>query len=274
MNGHMTVRKWMLCAVAFCVAFGAAADEAKPYDPRTKPTNDAERKIRMEWLMKRKYERTGGTLIRKDSMQGEIAVVNCQKAAGKDILERSIEYLKKESRLKITLRDGTFSFPSPKIEGNASLYVIDDPSLPTLLAAPENRWTVLNVAPLKTGRGASPAFFKARVLKEMSRGFALLCGAMSSNFPGSLTSGMYKPEDLDRISDERLSLDVLARMAPYLEPIGVTPAIYVSYRQACKEGWAEKPKDAIQQKIWDEVKSDKERGPTNPIGIPPPNAKK
>ena len=239
--------------LAAVMVTASLAEEAKPYDPRTKPTNDAERKIRMEWLMKRKYERTGGTLTRKDSLKGEIAIVNCQTAAGKDVLERSIEYLKKETRLNIVLRDGKFSFPSPQIEGNASLFVVDDPSLPPLLSAPESKWTVLNVAPLKTGRGAAPAFFNARVLKEMSRGFALLCGAMSSNFPGSLTGGIYKPEDLDRISDERLSMDVVGRMAPYLEPIGVTPAIFCSYRQACKEGWADKPKDEVQQKIWDEV---------------------
>ena len=234
------------------LSLGAFAS-GKPYDPRTKPTNDEERQIRREWVAKRKYAHTGGMVMRKGSLKGEVAIVNCQSAAGKDVLERSISYLGKETRFAISLREGQFSFPNPKIEGNVSLFVVDDANLPGLLAAPENRWVVVNVAPLKKGRGENPVFFKARVLKEMSRGYALLCGAMSSGYPGSLTGGIFDPDGLDRISDERLSMDVVGRFAPYLQSLGVSPAEYTAYRQACKEGWADSPKDEVQKKIWDEI---------------------
>ena len=243
------------------VSFGEI--EKPPFDPRTKPANEAERQLRREWMAKRKYMHTGGAVLRKGTLKGEVAVVNCQKSAGRNVLEKAISYLGRETKFAISLKDGEFSFPSPKIEGNVSLYVIDDPALPALLAAPENRWTVVNVAPLKKGRGEKSAFFNARVLKEMSRGYALLCGAMSSNYPDSLTGGIFAPEGLDRISDERLSMDVVGRMAPYLREVGLSPAEYTSYRQACKEGWAEQPKDDIQRKIWDEIHS----VPDRPIQI-------
>ena len=47
----------------------------------------------------------------------------------------------------------------------------------------------------------------------------------------------------------------------------------VSYKRACIEGWAPAPTNDIQKAIWEQAKADKERGPTNPIKIPPPKKK-
>ena len=43
-----------------------------------------------------------------------------------------------------------------------------------------------------------------------------------------------------------------------------------SYHKACEEGWAPAPTNEVQKAIWEQVKADKERGPTNPIKIEPP----
>ena len=48
----------------------------------------------------------------------------------------------------------------------------------------------------------------------------------------------------------------------------------IPYRVAVQEGWAQPPTNDYQKAVWEQVKADKERGPTNPITIPPPNAKK
>ena len=55
---------------------------------------------------------------------------------------------------------------------------------------------------------------------------------------------------------------------------GVRSVRLASYRQACREGWAPAPTNDVQRAIFEQVKADKERGPTNPITIPPPNAAK
>jgi len=54
----------------------------------------------------------------------------------------------------------------------------------------------------------------------------------------------------------------------------VTPCIRATYRRACHLGWAPPPTNDVQRAIWEKIKAEKERGPTKPITIPPPNAKK
>ena len=259
------MKKLLATAMAISVAFTTIADAPKkPYDPaKDRPTTEAEKKLRKAWVAERRYRHFGGDVVRAGTMSGQITVVNCQKSADASILGESIEYLRKESKFAINLKDGKFDFPSPSIVGDLSLFVVEDPKMPTMLLAPENRWAVLNVAPLKAGRGSNPAFFKARILKEMSRTFAGLCGAISSNYPDSLTTGIYTLEQLDRQEDQRLSVDVIARFEPCLAPLGVKPAVFVSYRQACKEGWAAAPTNDVQKAIWDEMHNI----PTNPLKI-------
>jgi hypothetical protein len=44
---------------------------------------------------------------------------------------------------------------------------------------------------------------------------------------------------------------------------------YVTYRQACLEGWAPKPTNSIQRDIQKSVLAERRQGPTNPILIKP-----
>ena len=59
----------------------------------------------------------------------------------------------------------------------------------------------------------------------------------------------------------------------FLPQVGFLPATVATYRTACREGWAPAPTNEYQRAIWMRVLSDKERGPTNPITIPPPSKK-
>ena len=205
------------------------------------------------------------------SQKGEVACVNCQKNAKRQWIEESTGYLGRASRFNVTLKEGTFTFPGPKSYGDVTLFVIEDDKFPILLCAPEERWVAVNVTRLACDK---EAFFEARVKKELSRGFAILCGAMNSQYPGSLMGGVGGVDDLDKHVDSQLPIDVLSRLPSYMKSLGVTPARYSTYRGACKQGWAPPPTNEYQKAIWEQVKADKERGPTNPITIPPPNAKK
>lgn len=44
---------------------------------------------------------------------------------------------------------------------------------------------------------------------------------------------------------------------------------YVTYRQACIEGWAAHPTNDVQRVVWKSVINERRRGPTNPIRILP-----
>lgn len=257
--------------LAFVVAAVAAVSvcaEPPPFDIKKKPVTPEEKAQRKAYFEKRFLEHTGGKILRPGTKQGVVYYVNCQKLAEKTWLDESLEYMAGYSKFRVEMKDGAFDLASPKIEGNATLFIVADDKLPVLLAAPENRWVVVNVAPL--AKNAKPAFFEARVKKELTRGFCLLCGASNSQFPRALTGGVTKPSDLDRYPDYRLPVDIEKRFSGYMEPFGVTPAVMVTYRQACKEGWAPAPANDYQKNVAELVAKEKAevlKGPKSPRKI-------
>ena len=198
--------------------------------------------------------RTGGRILVPGSMKGRIVYVDAQARAPRKWLEQNAATFGAATKLTIEVSEGKFDFPSPKVQGEASLFVVDDPALPPLLSAPESRWAMVNVAPLAEGAGEKPQFFAARVQKELTRGFCLLAGAQNSGYPDALVGCMTKPEDLDRFMDCRLPIDVMNRFAPYLKGYGITPKVYSTYRKACQEGWAPAPTNDVQKAIWEETR--------------------
>ena len=196
--------------------------------------------------------RTGGRIVKPGSQQGEIVYANCQSRIPKAWIDESISYFSAETKFKVSYKEGSaFDLKNPRIEGNATLFIIDTAELPAILIAPENRWAFVNVAPI--AKEQRPAFFEARVKKELSRGFAYLCGAANSQFPMSLTRGLVSHSDLDKNVDYRLPVDLFQRFRGYMESLGVRPAHVTTYLKACQEGWAPQPTNDVQRAVWDKV---------------------
>ena len=219
------------------------------------------------------HRHNGGYLKRPGTQKGRLVIVNAQEAASVGLIEAFAEKQVKGLKVAIDVEPGVFEMPAPKIAGEASLFVVDLPGMPALLSAPESRWAMVNVAPLKKGRGEKQPFFEARLRKELARGFALLVGAQNSSFAGSILDCITDAEQLDKIPDESLPIDVGARFESYLSGYGVKPFELVTYRRAAKEGWAPAPTNDIQKAIFERVKADKERGPSKPLTIALPAKK-
>lgn len=254
--------KKLMVVIAALAAFNVMAEETAAPSPGNgeKP---AAKKIDRAKLQAALYKRNGGNLKLPGSQKGRVVYVNAQTKAPVDWLKQNAEVFATHAKIQIDVEEGEFSFPSPKIHGQASLYVIDDPAMPSLLSAPESRWAMVNVAPLAIGAGEKPQFFAARVQKELTRGFCLLAGTQTSNYPNSLLGCVTKPADLDLFEDCRLPVDILGRFAPYLEGYGVKPYVLSTYKKACQEGWAPAPTNEVQQAIWDKV----HEKPTEPMKI-------
>ena len=197
-------------------------------------------------------KRTGGRIVKPGTQQGEIVYADCQTRIPKAWIEESVAYFAKETRFKISVKSGmSFDLMNPKIEGNATLFIIDDVSLPAILVAPENRWALVNIAPI--AKEKRPAYFEARVKKELSRGLAYLCGAANSQYPRALTRGIVNHADLDKNPDLSLPVDVIQRFKTYMESLDVRPAMMSTYIKACREGWAPPPTNDVQRVIWNQV---------------------
>lgn len=284
------MRKSILTIMACILSAAAmAASPASSKGPRPRPTPEEiarhramleamtpEQRAEYQAKVKaRVLERTGG-LVRDFSTQaGKMVVVNAQGKVGEDVLAKPVGRLADFLHVTIDVVRGTppaLPFDAAtflKAKGaNAVVFLVSTNGIPSLLVAPEERWAMVNIAALGTDDLA------VRTQKEVLRGFAFICGGAATSFRQTLVSPITSPADLDKVAGTQLPIDSLNAIALYLPGIGVKPYREANYRRACKEGWAPPPTNEVQKAIWEKVKADKERGPTNPITIPPPNAKK
>lgn len=231
--------------IAFALIFGSVCMADVPKVNLSKMTLEE----RQQFILKR----LGGYVAKPNTAQGQIVIVNAQNKVRAELIAEAINNVNEKLHYRISYTNGEFSLPSPKIEGEATLYVIDDASMPTLLSAPENRWAMVNLTRLSSGIGDKKKILESRVKKELTRGFCLLCGTQDSNYKESLLGCKTKPEDLDKHLDCRLPIDIPKRFGPYLAEYGIEPEVVLPYRQACMEGWAPQPTNEIQRTVWNEV---------------------
>ena len=236
----------MILTVAVCgIVLGAFAENAANSGPRL---TALERKAKLDAVVNQKV---GGFVDRPGSGRGEIVYVNCQQAAQKAWIEESIAYFTEVTKFRISYADGAFDMKNPKVEGNATIFIVNDEVLPTILVAPENRWAMVNVAEI--AKDQRPKFVEQRTKKELSRAFAFLCGAAGSRYERSLTRGITRLSELDKNPDYELPMDVVQRFWDYMKPMGVQPVQRATYMKACQEGWAPQPTNDVQKAIWEKV---------------------
>ena len=249
------MKKITFTLVALACAFCTVAEEVQPVERKQlTPEQKAALNKKVQILK-------GGEKIAKPGTQrGVITIVNAQQRASREWIAATTDYLKRETKYNIVLKDGEFDAANPVVQGQMTVYVIDNPNLPRSVVAPDDRWAYCNVAKVHSEK---PAFFEARTKKSLSRAFAMLCGGMSSSYSISLVGPMPKVGDLDVIPTEQIPVDVTIRMEPYMEKFGVTPATMKPYKIAVEEGWAPAPTNEVQQAIWDQTHTI----PKNPMKI-------
>lgn len=205
--------------------------------------------------------RTGGYYEVPGSMRGSVCFADCGSGADCAWLREVAEYLHGETDLNFVCTNGvSFSWPRPRTIGDMTIYVVDDGALPSVLVAPEDRWAAVNIVRLKDSR---EQFFAMRVKKELVRTFAHLCGGATSNYQGGLSSPVSSVNDLDKIADYRMQVDVRERCVKYARAFGITPQITTTYLSACTHGVAPAPTNEYQKAIWDKV----HELPKNPMRI-------
>ena len=208
----------------------------------------------------------GGFVIYPNSQKGRVAFIDTQ--VFKDVKRQipiKLDFLKMPAGEPIKL----------KVEAKAdfAVIIVYDESLPTSMIVPEEKYAIVNVAKYKKGlkMPSEAALYKKRCSKAALKAYMLLCGGCASRYPGHVGTAQ-SVNDLD-ISHDKLPIDIQESMKKYLASAGVTPLRKTIYRKACQEGWAPAPTNEYQKAIWDKVRSEKERGPTNPIEIPMPKKK-
>lgn len=253
-----------------------AADAATPTTPTptsaataapqaaTPVATNAAPKIRLP----RGMRRYGGIINVPNSQKGTIVIVNAQKRLPVEKLRAGMDEFAKSQKFNVKFVDGAATTPETatddmkKIGADVAVFIQENPeSKITLLNAPEQRWTILNVSAI-TADARNDVFAAARIRKELTRGFLCAAGAMNSQYQGSLMAAIREPKDLDKMIEDP-PIDAIQRAIDALRVYGVTPQEVTTYKKACQSGWAPAPTNEWQQAIWDQV----HEIPKNPIKI-------
>ena len=237
--------------------------------------NDAEAKAKyQEEFAKKYYANTGGRVVKPDSGEGKIVFYNAQSKIPEATLKAVLDHMTITLAVRMELVKGepisidAFDGVAKKSGGGATIFLLDSATLPLSLVAYENGWGMVNTAPL----AASPADKLAeRTEKELTRTVGLTCGLAGGMGAASLMIPVRKIEALDNceLPMERGNNMVTGPIHRYLLNFGVTPVTVATYRKACTDGWAPKPKDDAQRALWESTQEKKERGPVNGIKITP-----
>ena len=240
------MKRLMAIAVAAIVVACIGADNAA--------TNGvAGRKGTLKRIYDQKF---GGLIVQPGSRKGCIGFLNAQNKVGKGEIDKVVQNLHRLLKQDMRVCDVSVKgLPTRKEVEEAGMslavFAVDDAALPALLAAPEERWSLVNVAKLGDGLPsgmAGNALLATRFRAELMRAFSLVAGGATSQYPNNI-----------HMATEHAQFDSM----------DVTPERVVTYKRACQEGWAPAPTNDVQKAIWKQV----HEMPSAPIKIKPETKK-
>ena len=238
-------------------AAGPTVQAAKGVGPVMRPGGpDAATREKLREGMR---ARMGGPVMRPNLEPG-ICFLNAQKTVPAVAFETPMDNIRNEFRVSCYLREGTFTSlkdlaaMAAKTNHACVVCVVDLPEFPKVLAAADDHWSLVNIAPLKADKPSAEKLAE-RLGKMAYRGFGLAMGAGFSAQAGGLLQPATTLAELDAIYGKASPPDCHFPILNYCELRKVARGGTAPYRVACREGWAPPPKDEIQRKIAEEVKA-------------------
>ena len=211
----------------------------------------------------------GGTV--RLAGKGRVAVVDCRSGMDWKEMQPVFDSFDRAFHVEVVRqkRDSfsveTAAAAVAATKANAALFVGSRDDYPMSLAAPEQKWAFVNVAPLRVdGRNLAK---RSQVL--LMRGLYRAIGSDTSCAPNSCLSPVHSPADLDSVSDLAVAMDTYMAVCQSFDALGIVPVEYGTYQDACELGIAAPPTNAVQKAIWDKV----HQLPTEPIKIKPESKK-
>ena len=234
---------WLLAAVAMAVV----AETTREMTPE-------EKKAKAKAALARHL---GGWVIQPGTQKGHVALFNAQGRVGTEVMEEVVRRMHRLMHLAAKtypqmrpVTPGGAAGLMEDVDAQAAVFLVDDAGLPALLAAPEQKWSIVNVAALAAD-GPDGGKLRRRVSRELWRGLAYACGAGASTTPHCLMNPCHSLADLDALEADMLSMEPFMAMRDAWPKMGLAPFRRVSYKAAVKEGWAPAPTNEWQKAIWE-----------------------
>ncbi|MCL1888544.1 MAG: hypothetical protein FWF96_06705 [Kiritimatiellaeota bacterium] len=245
------------------LTLGVCAQEA-PKDKEADEAAAAERRARMQ-EMRAEMLRKNGPVVTSLPKGPGILFRDMQSAVPHEVMTNVVENLGKVTRLPFTaetadppagadpLAWARESLASEKT--GAVVLLVDHKGWPSLFTAPEESWAIVNVDALR--EGADDEKLSRRVQQELWRAACFALSASDQRAPKCVMGVVLKPADLDELNVAPFP-EYLGRMMQHARALGIENLKMAPYRKAVEDGWAEKPANENEQRIWDEVKKEQE----------------
>ena len=192
-----------------------------------------------------------GGLVSKEGT-GRLLIVNCQDCIRPEAVRAKAEYL---SRLLGIRADVTTNAAE---RATLTIFLTDDGAGGA--PVPDAHMGVVGMDRLRSGDAA---------MRKFNAEFARIAADLF--VPERVNVNRREIEDV--FVGEAFTMMAVNTLKRLLPQAGFEPAIIATYETACREGWAPAPTNDVQKAIWAKTLDEKERGPTNPITIPPPKKK-
>lgn len=211
----------------------------------------------------------GGNIVVWPKDPGKFLFVNSQKRLAGPVLEKPVDWLRAEFAIDIRMVDGKFpdvrAVPATLegLDAKGAIWIVDDLALPVSLVAADNGWGILNIAPLLAD-SPDAANRDRRIAKFLYRTFASLHGIGDSvMMPACVMKHAVGIDGVDGLACATYSPEACSKIRAFLSLAGYKSCRAGTYYDACEEGWAPRPTNAVQKAIWDKV----HQLPTKPLTI-------
>ena len=206
------------------------------------------------------HEEYKGNVIRIASAQGLVSLETLKTIAGDIQKSISIPVLVEETgddpdNVKLAKRCFNLG------RTGAVVLVVDRVGDPSLVVAPEDSWSVVNVRNLLSDGKKDK--LDRRVRQELWRALAFALNGTDSQMQPCLMTMVRSVGNLDSNPLDALSPEPLFKMQDGCSARNMRPARRGTYRRACEQGWAPQPTNDVQKAIWAEFHAK----PTEPMQI-------
>lgn len=243
------MKKLLLVVLALSAISGIAAEQKKQ-----KPTR--------EYIERRKLEHFGG-FIYQPVETTKISIVDESGKANSGLLTIVSTTINQALRYPVVIGKDD--------KTGLSIKIVECDKIGPLAVMPDSAEVLVNIKALSKD---SPDQQKLnnRISKEIWRGLIYVLGGGNTYTAQCVMKPVASLADLDALPATMACPEAYMRITEGAAKFGLKAERRVSYRQACKEGWAPAPANDIQRKVWERVQAEKSfeaqtKDPTKPIKI-------
>lgn len=250
------------------------AQEVSPFDTQGLTPEQAE-KFRERQIRKLKRIQERGGWAETPPTGGVVRVVSAQAKVSRADLASTMDVFSQTLRIPLEWCDDASGVSDPaklyaaaNKDGRCAIAVVlvDDPSAPRLLVAPEDGWAMVNLAKLAEDNPPRTQLVR-RAGQEYWRASSLVLGCYTSMQQPCLMTPIYNNVGLDNNVCLVPAIEVLPKISATAKGLGIRPGRRVVYERAVREGWAPAPTNDVQRAVWEAVKAEQSKNPEKAIKI-------